>query len=216
MGFLYFLVIIAGSYFLGGLNGAIITSRLVYKEDIREHGSGNAGLTNFLRTYGTRAVFLMVLIDVLKTAFPVVMSGMLLENAFTFATVTERVMIGRTLGGLFAMVGHAYPCLYKFKGGKAALSAVTVALFLDIRVAAVVLGVFLVAVAITRYVSLGSVLIGVCFPVSFLIFNLGLWATILSFCCGGFIIFRHVGNIKRLFKGEERKLSFGKRGEEAE
>ena len=214
MGILYFLAIAVGAYLLGGLNGALITSRLVYKEDIREHGSGNPGLTNFLRTYGTRSVFLVILIDVLKTALPVVMGGTILGNALSFGTIDERIMIGRTLGGLFAMVGHAYPCFDKFKGGKAVLAGGTAAIFIDLRVAAVVFGVFILAVAITRYVSLGSVLAGIAFPTSFFIFNLGLWAGIIAICGGALIVFRHGENIKRLFKGEESKLSIGKRGTE--
>jgi len=207
---LIFLGIALGAYVIGGLNGAIITTRLVYKDDIRNHGSGNAGLTNFFRTYGSRAMFLMILIDVLKTATPVILGGMFFESAFTFGTIAERTILGQTYGGLFAMLGHAYPCMYKFKGGKAVLSGATVALFLDIRLFAVLIGVFLCAVLLTRYVSLGSVLAGITFPIGFFAFDLGLWPSILAICGGLFIVFRHHGNLSRLFKGEERKLSFGK------
>jgi len=211
MGVVYFLGLALGAYLIGGLNGAIITSRLAYKDDVRKHGSGNAGLTNFLRTYGGRAVFLVVLIDVLKTAFPLIMGGTLLETAFTFGTVSERIMIGRTFGGLFAMIGHAYPCMYKFKGGKAALSSATLALFLDIRIFGIFAAVFLLAVLLTRYISLGSILAGISLPVSYIVLGLGLWPTILAFCCAAFVVFRHHGNIGRLVKGEERKISFQKR-----
>jgi len=125
--------------------------------------------------------------------------------------VTERVMIGRTLGGLFAMIGHAYPCLYKFKGGKGVISGGTVALFLDIRVLLLLAVVFLVAVSLTRYVSLGSILAGVMFPISFLIFGLGLWATLLALLCGVFVVYRHHENIGRLLTGQERRITFGRK-----
>jgi len=209
---LAFLGVIVGAYVLGGINGAIVTSRLLYNDDVRTHGSGNAGLTNFFRTYGGRAMFLVILIDVLKTAFPVVVGGMILESYLTFGLVQERVILGRALGGLFAMIGHAYPCFYKFRGGKAALSGGTVALFLDARVFLILLVVFVLTVAITRYVSLGSILAGIAFPVSFLFFNHGLWPTVLVFCCGAFVVFRHHTNIRRLIKGEERKQSFSGKG----
>ncbi|MCL2843432.1 MAG: glycerol-3-phosphate 1-O-acyltransferase PlsY [Oscillospiraceae bacterium] len=210
MEILLLLAIAAGSYLLGGLNGAIITSRLVYRDDIRNHGSGNAGLTNFYRTYGSHAIFLLILIDVLKTAVPVIVSGMLVSDTFTFASVEERVLVGRTFGGLFAMVGHAYPCLYKFKGGKGVLAGGTAVLFMDIRVGLIVWGVFFVAVVLTKYVSLGSILAGIALPFTFLLFGSNPWAVVLSALYGLLLIYRHRENIVRLFCGEERKLSFGK------
>ena len=216
MAFLAFCGVVLGGYFLGGLNGSLITSRLVYGEDIRDYGSKNAGLTNFYRTYGSRAIFLVALIDIIKTAFPVVMGGMLFESYFTFGTVTERLMVGRTLGGLFAMVGHAYPLLYKFKGGKSVLAGGTMILFLNPQVLLIALTAFLLAVLITRYVSLGSMLAAVAFPVSFIFLGFGTWATILAFICGAFVIYRHHENILRLYRKEERRLTFGRKRQDAD
>lgn len=211
---LYFAAIAAGAYFLGGLNGAIITSRLVYREDIRQHGSGNAGLTNFLRTYGGRAVFLLVLIDVIKTALPVILGGVFLTNVLSYGNPDDRMMIGRMWGGLFAVLGHSYPCLYKFKGGKGILSGGTVAIFVDFRVALVVWGLFFLFVILTRYVSLGSIAAASALPVGFLIFGMNFWATLLALACGAFVVFRHRDNMVRLLRGQERRLSFGKKREE--
>jgi len=216
MEILYFAAIAAGAYFFGGLNGAILTSRLVYGQDIREHGSGNAGLTNFYRTYGGQAMFLVLLIDVIKTALPVVVGGMILETSSTFGSVEDRIIIGRTFAGLFAMIGHAYPCLHGFKGGKGILSGGTVALFLDIRVFFILFVIFAIVVLITRYVSLGSVIMGVAFPVAYLVLGMPLSATLLAALCGIFVIYRHRENIGRLIAGEERKLSFGKKREQEE
>ena len=215
MEILLLFAIAAGSYLLGGLNGAIIVSRLVYGDDVRKHGSGNAGLTNFYRTYGSRAILLLILIDVLKTAVPVIVGGMLVSSTFTFASVEERVLVGRIFGGLFAMVGHAYPWLYHFKGGKGVLAGGTAALFMDMRVGLIVWGVFIVAVLLTKYVSLGSVLAGIALPISFLLLGANPWAVLLSALCGLFLVFRHRENIIRLLRGQERKLSFGKKRQAA-
>ena len=208
---LLFILIAAGAYFLGGLNGAIITSRLVYGDDVRKHGSGNAGLTNFYRTYGRKAVFLLILIDVLKTALPVVIGGILLENHAAFGTVAERIMIGRTWGGLFAMLGHAYPCLYGFRGGKCVLAGGTVAIFLSWQVALMVWGAFLIATSLTRYVSLGSILAGLLFPVALLILGYSGWAVAIAALCGALLIYRHKENMVRLLRRQERKFSFSRK-----
>ena len=206
MDVLFFLLIALGAYFLGGLNGAIITSRLVYREDIRRHGSGNAGLTNFWRTFGGQAVLLLILIDMIKTALPVVVGGLLFESLFDFGTVADRLIIGRTWGGLFAVLGHAYPCLYKFKGGKGILSGGTVAIFIDLRVAAVVWGIFFIVLLVTRYVSLGSMLAGAALPVAFLIFQSNIWATLIVAVTGIFVVARHRDNLLRLLRGVEPKI----------
>ncbi|MCL2367572.1 MAG: glycerol-3-phosphate 1-O-acyltransferase PlsY [Oscillospiraceae bacterium] len=207
----FFLLVALGAYFLGGLNGAIITSRLVYRQDIRRHGSGNAGLTNFWRTYGGHAVFLLILIDVIKTALPVVFGGLIFESILTFGTVEERLIIGRTWGGLFAVFGHAYPCLYGFKGGKGILSGGTVAIFIDLRVAAVVWGIFFIVVLLTRYVSLGSMLAGSSLPIAFIIFGLNIWATLLIAVIAVFVVARHRDNLIRLLRREEPKIGSKKR-----
>ena len=210
---LYFVLLAVGAYFFGGLNGAILTSRLVYKEDIRQHGSGNAGMTNFLRTYGRQAAFLMILIDVTKTALPVIAGGMVFEAFLSYGTVDERMIIGRTFGAFFTMLGHAYPCLYGFKGGKGVLAGGTAALFLDGYVFLVAIGVFLLVTLLTRYVSLGSMLAGLALPIAFIIFGMDLWATLIATLCGVFIVFRHRDNILRLLTKQERKLNFGKKRE---
>ncbi|MCL2562496.1 MAG: glycerol-3-phosphate acyltransferase [Oscillospiraceae bacterium] len=205
------IAIAAGAYFLGGLNGAIITSRLVYREDIRKHGSGNAGLTNFLRTYGGKTVVLVILIDVLKAAGPVIAGGLLANHFLTYGEAADRVIIGQMWAGLFTVFGHSYPCLYGFKGGKGILSAGTIAIIADWRVALIVWGLFFLGVFLTRYVSLGSIMAATAFPAAFWVLGLDLWATLIALVCGAFIDYRHGGNIVRLIKGEERKLSFGKK-----
>lgn len=202
----YLAVVAAIGYLLGGLNGAIVTSRLVYREDIRKRGSGNPGLTNFCRNYGRQAVFLLVLIDILKTALPVVLGGMLLEQYAAFGTVTDRILIGRLLGGFFAMLGHAYPLYHKFRGGKCVLAAGTLVFFVDLRITAIVFAIFLLAVLMSRYVSLGSILASLSFPIAMLALGYGALPFVITACCFLLILYRHRENLVRLARGEESKF----------
>ena len=196
------------SYIIGSINGAIIISRLVYKDDVRKHGSNNAGLTNFLRTYGKKSAPFVLAIDILKTAVPVFLSGLLFAQFLDFASAEERVLIGRALGGMFAMLGHCYPLFSGLKGGKAVLSGGTAVLFISPPIFGILLLVFLVAVILTRYISLGSVLAAFSFPVSAFFFGLPLIVNIFALLYATLLIAKHHGNIARLVKGQERKLSF--------
>lgn len=216
--FLWFLLLIlaALSYFSGGLNGAIIASKLIFKDDIRLHGSKNAGLTNFMRTYGKKSALWVILIDTLKTAVPIFICWVAFTHFVPLSpsfNAADRAITGRVFGAMFAILGHSYPPLYGFRGGKGVLAGGTAAIFIDWRVAIIVFGIFLLAVIFTRYVSLGSVLAGLLFPISFFIFDFHTIGLILSACCGFFIVFRHRGNITRLLKGEERKLSLKRKKE---
>ena len=211
-----FIAIALVSYFLGGLNGAIITSRLVYRDDIRSHGSGNPGLTKFYRTYGGRSIFLLVLIDVLKTAIPVLAAGALLAQFAPSDFVADPVILGRLWAGLFSMLGHAFPCLYHFRGGKCALSGGTMVLLTSWQVFLVILVVFVLAIALTRYVSLGSVLAGLTLPFAFWMLGFDRWIILLAALCGALLFVRHLDNLGRLFRGEERRLSLGRRKDKGE
>ena len=204
------------SYFLGGLNGAIITSRLIYRDDIRAHGSGNPGLTNFYRTYGGRSIFLLLVIDVMKTAAPILASGWLLAQFAALDPAVNPVIIGRLWAGLFSMLGHAFPCLYGFRGGKCVLSGGTMVLFLGWQVALLALGIFVLIVLLTRYVSLGSISAGAMLPIACFISGFGHWAIFLAILGGGLLILRHLENIRRLIRGEERRLSFKRKKKEGE
>ena len=217
MTILLFFAIAAGGFLLGGLNGAIIASRLVYKDDIREHGSGNAGLTNFHRTYGGRAIFLVILIDILKAGIPVVLGGTLLAEHAAFSIVEDRLVIGRLVGGLFAMLGHAYPWLYGFRGGKGALTTVAAFLFIDWRVALICFAIFVLVVLLSRYVSLGSVIAGIALPIVFAFRpDTGVVSICIVAIFGLFIVYRHRENLIRLTRGEERKLNFKRKSESDE
>lgn len=194
-------------YLLGGINGAILLSKLVEKDDVRRHGSGNAGFTNFFRNYGKRTSLLVILIDAAKAAASCLLGGWLLGK---YGLRTE----GMLLGGLAATLGHDFPVFLGFRGGKGIVCGFATALVTDWRVGLILLAVFALVYFLTHYVSLASVLCALGFFVSFWLFYPGRpFVLILSGCLSALAIFLHRENIGRLVRGQERKTDFFKRGE---
>lgn len=194
-------------YLLGGINGAILLSKLVEKDDVRRHGSGNAGFTNFFRNYGKRTSLLVILIDAAKAAVSCLLGGWLLGK---YGLRTE----GMLLGGLAATLGHDFPAFLGFRGGKGIVCGFATALVTDWRVSLILLAVFALVYFLTHYVSLASVLCALGFFVSFWLFYPGRpFVLILSGCLSALAIFLHRENIGRLVRGQERKTYFFKRGE---
>ena len=190
------------AYLLGNLNGAVVVSRIVAHEDVRTKGSGNAGLTNFTRNYGAHTSVFVIAIDVGKAVAACLIGGLLLKGYGHYAD-------GVALGGLFVILGHDFPALLGFKGGKGILSGVTVALMLDWRIGLFVFGIFLLAYALTKYVSLGSVLSSGAFGPIYAIVHWGegWFPIVVGFVLSALIVWMHRGNIVRLVKGEERKTN---------
>ena len=194
-------------YLLGGINGAILLSKLVEKDDVRRHGSGNAGFTNFFRNYGKRTSLLVSLIDAAKAAVSCLLGGWLLGKC---GLRTE----GMLLGGLAATLGHDFPAFLGFRGGKGIVCGFATALVTDWRVGLILLAVFALVYFLTHYVSLASVLCALGLFVSFWLFYPGRpFVLILSGCLSALAIFLHRENIGRLVRGQERKTYFFKRGE---
>lgn len=192
------------SYLLGNLNGAVCISALMH-DDVRSHGSGNAGLTNFIRNYGAGQALYVVLIDAGKAVLSCLVTGLLLEP---YGMGLE----GRAIGGTAVMLGHIFPALLGFKGGKGILSGLFVGLIVDWRIGIAILVVFLIAYLLTQYVSLGSVLGAATYVIGFAVLHHDNLTVML---CGIFMgllsIFMHRENIVRLLKGQERKTDlFGK------
>ena len=193
------------SYFLGNHNGAICVS-LMLGDDVRSHGSGNAGLTNFIRSYGTGRALLVVLIDAGKAALACILSGLLLEPL-------GYGLQGKMLGGLFVMIGHIYPALQGFRGGKGILSGWFVAWTVDWRIALIIGLVFFGVYMLTKYVSLGSVLAAVTFGLGFIfLYHDDLWTWLTGAMMALLCLFAHRSNIVRLVKGEERKTDLFSKG----
>lgn len=192
------------SYFLGNLNGAVCMSALMH-DDVRSHGSGNAGLTNFIRNYGAGRAVYVILIDAGKTILGCLTTGLLLAPYGCYLS-------GAALGGLAVMLGHTFPVLLGLKGGKGILSGLFVALVVDWRIALIILAVFAAAYFMTQYVSLGSVLAAAAFGISFALLHWGDWTVVICGVVMGLLaIFMHRGNIARLIHGTESKTNlFGK------
>lgn len=193
------------AYLLGNLNGSVCISALMH-DDVRSHGSGNAGLTNFIRNYGTGRALLVILIDAGKAVIACLTGGLLLAP---FGFWLEGVM----LAGLAVLLGHSFPALLGFRGGKGILSGLFVALVADWRIALILIAVFAIVYFTTRYVSLGSVLGAAVFCVCFALFHTdNLFVVVFGILAGGLVIFMHRGNIVRLIQGNERKTDLFKKG----
>jgi len=193
-----YLLIAVLAYLLGCCNGAIITSKVFLKEDVRSHGSGNAGLTNFQRSYGGWLTLVVIGVDVVKAVLACLLGRWLVGS--------DNAMM---LGGMCVIIGHMFPAFFGFRGGKGILSGAAVAATMDWRILAIILAVFLIAVVATRYVSLGSVLAASVYPFGFLWRFWGDWATVaMAALVAAGAIFMHRANIVRLLQGTERKLSF--------
>ena len=201
------------AYFCGCFNGAVIVSKYILHDDVRTHGSGNAGLTNFHRTFGGPLTLVVILCDVLK-AVAAIWAGVLIARSWQDGFWQQEAIVAvyaKYWAGLFCLLGHMFPCMFHFKGGKGILSGGAIAIMIDWRIALVVWSGFLVLVVLTRYVSLGSCFAGAAFPVCSLILYRDGIITVLALLIGGLILYMHRGNIHRLLTGTENKLSFHKR-----
>ena len=199
------LVIAFAGYYLGNINGAVCVSALL-QDDVRKHGSGNAGLTNFVRNYGWGYAALVVIIDVSKAVLACLLGKLMLEP-YGYS------MEGTMVGAVAVSLGHDFPAFLGFRGGKGILFGISVAFALDWRCALIIMGVFAVCFFTTGYVSLGSVMGALAFAISFGLFY---WNNPFVAIGGIFIgllaVGMHHANIGRLFRGAERKVRlFGKK-----
>ncbi len=194
------LITVLTAYLLGNINGSVCISQIVAHEDVRSRGSGNAGLTNFFRSYGSWSTLLVLLIDAGKTALACLVGGLLLRP-YNYGSE------GAIIGAVAVSLGHDFPALLGFKGGKGIVCGLAVAIVIDWRIALMILGVFVIVFAITRYVSLGSVLASITFAIGFAVFHHdNLYVMIGGILIGALAVFMHRGNIKRLIQGSEKKV----------
>lgn len=192
-------------YFLGNHNGAISVS-LMMGDDVRNHGSGNAGLTNFIRNYGGGRAFLVIAIDVAKAILACLL-GRIVFEPYGYA------LEGMVLGGLCVMLGHDFPALQGFRGGKGILSGWFIALTIDWRIGLAIAVVFFTAYFLTQYVSLGSVLASLTFSIGFVVLHHDNLLVMLGGVIMGLLaVFMHRSNIQRLLKGQESKTNLFRLG----
>ena len=196
------------SYLIGSINSAIIVGKLFNGDDIRSHGSGNAGATNALRTYGVKAAVFVTVGDCLKSAICCIVA-MLVSKLFLLGELRD---ISIYIAGIGAVLGHNFPIFFGFKGGKGILVSVTAFMFADWRISIVVLIIALILIALTKYVSLGSVAGALMFIIAAFLFRFNdIYYIIFSLILGLLAIFRHRENIKRLIEGKESKIGSKKK-----
>lgn len=193
------ILLIILAYFLGNISPATLLARAVGK-DIKKEGSGNAGTTNVLRVLGKKAALITLIVDIGKGFLAV-------KIGFAFA-VPEVAMFC----ALAAFIGHIWPIMFKFKGGKGVAVAFGAILGVNWQLALLALLVVVVVVALTRMVSLGSITAAASFPVFAYFMEPDFFY--IGIVMAALLIYAHRGNIKRILKGEESRLSFGKKADE--
>ena len=202
------LLIALEAYLFGCFNGAVIVSKYILRDDVRNHGSGNAGLTNFHRTFGGPLTGVVILCDMLKAVAALLLAVFICDQFFHGVIGP---VYAKYWAAVFCLLGHMFPCMFHFKGVKGILSGGTIALMIDWRVALVVWGGFLVLFLLSRYVSLGSVWAGASFPFAGWFVFRDPVLFVLSLIAGGLVVWQHRGNIKRLLSGTESKFSLHKK-----
>lgn len=191
------------SYLLGCFNGSVMTSHFIIRDDVRQHGSGNAGLTNFYRTYGARYALCVIICDMGKTVLACLIGGYLMH------WVVGDWTLGLLIAGIGCELGHMFPVFFGLRGGKGILSGGVLVLLLDWRVALIAWGLFVSLWLLTRYVSLGSIAATASMPVSvFLLMGHNWLYTVLSAAIAALVIWCHRGNIQRLLTGTEKKFQW--------
>lgn len=215
------------SYLLGSINCALLISRLFFHDDVREHGSGNAGTTNVLRTYGKKAAIFTFIGDGLKGLLSICLASLL------FAGVPYYLQTAAYLAAFACIFGHIFPCFAHFRGGKGFATLAMSILCLNPIIFLLLAIVFFSLVLASKYVSLGSVIVALFYPVIFSAFEiqlkLGLLerhpdmqdlllpngvAVILTIAIGVLITWAHRGNLKRISNRTERKLILGKKAKQ--
>lgn len=186
-------------YLIGSINPAILISRFVYHDDVRKYGSGNAGSTNMLRTYGKKAALATFLCDWGKAV-----------AAYFFGALIWGVE-GCAIAGFFVAFGHMYPVFYRFRGGKGIACLAMIALLSSPITFLILLAIFLVVFIGTKYVSLASIMSAMFYP---LVLNAFIptydfpWTVAMAVLGATFAILRHSENIRRLWNGKETKTEF--------
>ena len=197
------LLVMLLSYFFGCFNGSFMVSHFIIRDDVRKHGSGNAGLTNFYRTYGAKYALLVIACDMGKTV------AACLLGSFFFRCLGWDGTLGTLLAGLGCELGHIFPVFYGFRGGKGILSGGTLVLLLNWRVAAVAWALFLLLWLTTRYVSLASITATCSAPITvYFVYGHNWLYTGLCLAGAALVVWCHRENIQRLLHGTEKKFKW--------
>lgn len=193
------LCVICG-YLIGSISPSIILSDHLWHDDVRKHGSGNAGATNMLRSYGAKFAVLTLLLDVVKAMVAMALGYLIYAGS------------GAAITGLFVVLGHMFPIYYRFRGGKGVACTAGFVLFCMHPIAtAIVLICYFAILFMTKYVSLASIMTVMIIPMVLRAFQPNEPIKFLcSLLIAVFVVFMHRENIKRLYEGKESKIDFSK------
>lgn len=202
------LCLLAG-YILGGISGGYVVGKL-YKTDVREHGSGNLGATNVLRTLGVKAAILTFVVDVSKVIVPVLIVRYVLFPQYAPYSYENQLLVLYIAFG--AAIGHNFPMTLNFHGGKGVACLAATILMFDWRMAIPELLLFIIIVAITKYVSVGSILVSLFFfGWIYFVHDATLHMALIAAAFPVSVIIMHRSNISRLIKGTENKIGSKKK-----
>lgn len=194
------------AYLLGSIDTGILVSKFLYHDDVRKYGSGAAGMTNMLRTFGKKAAALTAFGDVLKGVLAVCIGRWLFTLMPESTTLSPYLAV--YLAAIFAIIGHLKPLYFGFKGGKGVLVGAVMLAFFDWRVFVIAFALFILSVVLTKWISLGSILGAVSFPITTWLFYRDPVLTAMAFGMAAAVIFMHRSNIGRILHGTENKFSF--------
>lgn len=220
-----FLITALAAYLLGSINTAVMVTGIVTKgkKDIRQMGSGNAGFTNVLRSVGKVPAIVTIVCDALKCVVAVLLGGFIFSFIAAESQIlsNEYVNCGKYIAGIFCILGHSYPVYFHFKGGKGVVTAAALMLTEDWRVFLCILATFLIIFLISKIISAASITCAVLYaPYTFVMtfvfdylngggYSLAyvLLSTFAALIIGIFVVVKHKENIKRLLRGEEKKIT---------
>lgn len=210
-----YIIISVISYIIGSINFSVIISRKIAGFDVREKGSGNAGTTNILRTVGKKAAILTLVCDILKGIVAIVLAiliGHFVED------IDSSILV--SLAGVFVVIGHTFPVFFEFRGGKGIATSLGVLLLVNWQIGLICLVFSLTIMAITKMVSLGSIMAAILFPILTIFINSNyivdsenggrMSYIIFGIVMATIVIFNHRANLKRIMNGNENKLNFKK------
>jgi glycerol-3-phosphate acyltransferase PlsY len=193
------LLALALAYLIGGIPFGYLLVRLKTGEDVRSMGSGNIGATNVLRTSGRAVAVATLLLDIAKGFFAVWLA----------AKLTSDSVVWTSFAALGVMAGHAYPVFLKFRGGKAMASFIGAFLYLTPIPLLATLVVFVIVVAATGHISMGSIIAAASLPLAtWLIMHPPAPVVLVSLIAGAFVVVRHRENIQRIRAGKEHVFRF--------
>jgi len=200
-------------YIIGSIQIAYLTGKLFANIDIRQHGSGNAGTTNVLRTLGRKAGLIVFVGDVLKSVFAYILLSNIFGGHGTFTSTSNMNILPGIYAGLGTVLGHSFPFYLNFKGGKGVACILGIILCIDLSLALTLYAIGVSVLIYKSYISAASLTMCAVFPIFLYLYNFSIEAILISILISLLCFYLHRGNIYRIINGTERKFSFKKKEE---